>query len=79
MTEFETLNAATLPDLARAATGGADIAARLAAFETLAARVSEIPGAWSGFTNSERAAIRAAYALDADAMAARGFIAPQAA
>jgi len=72
---FQELKAAALPDLAIvAADAAAEIAARLAAFETLAARVSEIADSWSGFTARERAALRAAFDLDADAMARRGFI-----
>lgn len=75
---YQELKAAALPDLARMVIdAAADVAARLAAFESLNARAAEIwaAGAWLGYDDSERAALRAAFAIDADAMARRGFTA----
>lgn len=66
---------ATLPDLARIVLdAAADIPARIAAFDVLKSRWMEIPDSWSGFDDSERAALRAAFAIDAETMAACGFI-----
>ncbi len=72
---YRELKAAALPDLARVAIDAdAAIAARLSAFEALKSRAAEIwaAGAWLGFDDSERAALRAAFALD---LAADGFTA----
>ncbi len=66
-----------LPELARiAADVAANVTARIAAFEALELRAAEIweTGAWLGFSDSERAALRAWSALDADAIALRDFI-----
>lgn len=74
---YQELKAAALPDLARMVIdAAADVATRLAAFEALESRSAEVwtAGAWLGFDDSERAVLRAAFAIDADAMAAQGFI-----
>lgn len=72
---YSELKAAALPELAAiAADTAADMSARLAAFETLWARVSDFPDVWSGFTPSERATLRAAFALGSDFAARNGFL-----
>lgn len=51
---------------------------RLGAFETMAARVSELPKVYMDFSKDEQAEIKAAYAIDAGEMAKAGFIAAKA-
>lgn len=72
---FDELKLAALPYLAEIAIdAAADITERLAAFEAIAARAAEISDIWSGYSDAERAALRAWSNLDGDAMARRGFI-----
>ncbi len=72
--ELERLRLAGLPELAETAIDdSASITKRIAAYEAIAARAAEAAELWNGYSESERATIRAAFALDADAMAWRGF------
>lgn len=60
---------ADLPELAAIALdGGADIRTRLAALESLSARIFETADSWSSYSRAERAALHTAYTIDIDAM-----------
>ncbi len=73
--KYSELKEAALPELAAiAADAGAAMTVRLAAFETLWARVSDFPDSWSSFNPTERAALRAAFALGSDFTARNGYL-----
>ncbi len=73
--DYQGLKTVALPILARiAADVESDITARIAAMEAMVSRAAEITGTWSSYSDSERAEMRAAFAIDAETLAACGFI-----
>ncbi len=70
--ELKTTPLATLAEIALDV--DVNITERIASYEAMSARVSETIHIWSFISNSDRAVICAAYALDANDMARRGFI-----
>lgn len=72
--ELGFLQLADLTELAKTAIDdSAPITKRIAAYEAIAARTAEAAELWNGYSAFERSTIRAAFAIDADAMARRGF------